>query len=92
MSPPKFELTRLANTKGFVGGVTADANNNVYACNATRHSVLRVNQEGQEAVFCERAPDGPLIMPNYGSFDKTGNYYVSDSGDYWKPNGRLIRG
>jgi sugar lactone lactonase YvrE len=24
-------------------------------------------------------------------FDGKGNYYFSDSGDYWKPNGRLIR-
>jgi gluconolactonase len=91
MSPPKFELKQLADTKGFVGGVAADGNDNVYACNATRHSVLRLTSGGVESVFCERAPDGPLIMPNYGSFDKAGNYYVSDSGDYWTPNGRLIR-
>ena len=91
MSPAKFELKKLAETKGFVGGVAADWNGNVYACNATRHAVLRVTPEGQETIFCQNAPDGPLIMPNYGSFDKAGNYYVSDSGDYWTPNGRLIR-
>lgn len=52
---------------------------------------MRVAQKGDVSVFCDRAPDGPLIMPNHGSFDAKGNYYFSDSGDYWKPNGRLIR-
>jgi sugar lactone lactonase YvrE len=31
------------------------------------------------------------LSPNYGSSDAKGNYYFSDSGEYWKPNGRLIR-
>ena len=52
---------------------------------------MRVAQKGDVSVFCDRAPDGPLIMPNHGSFDAKGNYYFSDSGDYWKPNGRLVR-
>jgi gluconolactonase len=91
MTPPKFELQQLAQTEGFVGGVAVDGNHNVYVCNATRHSVLRVTQKGQISVYCDRAPDGPLILPNYGSFDFKGNYYFSDSGDYWKPNGRLMR-
>jgi len=91
MLPPKFELVQLAATQGYVGGVAVDGNDNVYACNAARHTVLRVSPAGHESIFCQQAPDGALIMPNYGSFDKQGNYYVSDSGDYWKPNGRLIR-
>ena len=53
--------------------------------------VQRVTQKGEVATFCRDAPDGPLVMPNYGSFDALGNYYFSDSGDYWQPSGRLIR-
>jgi len=30
-------------------------------------------------------------MPNCGSFDAKGDYYFTGSGDYWKPNGRLMR-
>jgi sugar lactone lactonase YvrE len=82
MNPPKFELRQLANTQGFVGGIAVDRNHNVYACNATKHSVMRVTQKGEVSVYCDRAPDGLLIMPNYGSFDAKGNYYFSDSGDY----------
>jgi sugar lactone lactonase YvrE len=91
MSPPKFEPNLLANAEGILAGVAVDGHHNVYVCNATKHKVLRVTQSGQISTFCETAPDGPLAIPNYGSFDHDGNYYFSDSGDYWKPSGRLIR-
>jgi len=91
MTPPRYELRQLGRTEGFLGGVAVDADHDIYVCNATKHSVLRVNPRGEFSVFCDKAPDGQLIAPNYGSFDAKGNYYFSDSGDYWKPNGRLIR-
>ena len=91
MTPPKFELTQLANTGGYVVGVAIDGNHSVYVCNAIRRSVLRIDQKGKVSTYCANAPDGPLVLPNYGSFDAAGNYYFSDSGDYWKPSGRLIR-
>jgi gluconolactonase len=91
MTPPRFELRQLGNTRGYLGGVAIDANHNVYVCDTTHRCVQRVDQKGEVTVYCDNAPDGPLINPNYGSFDASGNYYFSDSGDYWKPSGRLIR-
>jgi len=91
MTPPKFELKQLANTVGFVGGVAIDGSHNVYACNATKRSILRIGQDGKITTYCDMTTDGPLIAPNYGSFDAGGNYIFSDSGDYWNPSGRLIR-
>jgi len=32
-----------------------------------------------------------MICPNYGLFDAAGNYYVTDSGNWMKRNGRLLR-
>jgi gluconolactonase len=32
-----------------------------------------------------------MICPNYGLFDRRGNYYVTDSGNWKKRNGRLLR-
>lgn len=91
MNPPEFKARKLSTSEGFIGGVAADGEHNLYLCNATQHNVLRVAQSGQVTVFCDRATDGPTILPNYGLFDSQGNYYFSDSGDYWKPSGRLIR-
>jgi sugar lactone lactonase YvrE len=90
MPPRKFEPKQFANTEGVLAGVAVDGNNNVYVCNASKHQVLRVGQKGEVSMFCGEAPDGPLVVPNYGAFDREGNYYFSDSGDYWKPSGRLI--
>ena len=69
MVPPKFELTQLANAGGCLGGVATDANHNVYVCNATKNCIQRVDQKGGVTVYCDTAPDGPLLVPNYGSFD-----------------------
>src|SRR5208282_3539453 len=91
MTPPKFELNQLTKTEGVVAGVAVDGNHNVYVCNYTKHRILRIGGNGEVTLYCDEAPDGPLIAPNYGCFDASGNYYFSDSGDYWKPGGRLIR-
>lgn len=91
MTPPNFELRQLVDTRGYLGGVATDADHNVYACDTTHRCIQRVDQKGGITIFCDNAPDGPLVVPNYGSFDSLGNYYFSDSGEYWKPTGRLIR-
>lgn len=69
MTPPKFELRQIANTGGYLGGVAVDGNHNVYVCNATQRIVQKVDQNGGVVVYCDKAPDGPLVLPNYGSFD-----------------------
>ena len=92
MTPPQFGLRQLGNTQGVNGGVAVDGNHNVYVCNPTRHSVLRVTQHGTVSLYCDRVQNGPTVWPNYGLFDARRNYYFCDSGfDYWKPSGRLIR-
>jgi gluconolactonase len=92
MTPPDFELQLLGRSEGSIAGVAVDGYENVYLCHTRKRSVLRMNQNGDVSVFCDRAPDGPVIYPNYGVFDVAGNYYFSDSGSgYWIPNGRLIK-
>ncbi len=92
LTPPDYSLQLLAHTIGGYAGVAVDGNHSVYGCNAFDHKVYRFTQDGQYAIFCDRASDGPTIWPNYGLFDPQGNYYFSDSGyDTWRPSGRLIR-
>jgi gluconolactonase len=61
MTSPKFELRQLANAQGFLGGVAIDHDRSVYVCNASRHRVNRVTQEGEVSAYCDNAPDGPLV-------------------------------
>jgi len=91
MTPPKFELKELAQTEGIILGLALDGKNNVYACNQTKRCVQRISQDGKKSVFCNNSSDGELTLPNYGAFDRNGNYFLSDSGDFRLPSGRLIR-
>jgi sugar lactone lactonase YvrE len=90
MSPPKFELNQITQTRGVILGVALDKKHRIYACNPTQHCILRFDQ-GNESVYCNKLSNGLVGVPNYGCFDGSGNYYFSDTGDYWKPSGQLIR-
>ncbi|WP_455367434.1 SMP-30/gluconolactonase/LRE family protein [[Eubacterium] cellulosolvens] len=101
MNPPEYTLEQLTDTRGFVGGVSVDGSHNIYACSSmlgvtadptkARCRLLRITQYGETSVYCDRTSEGPIIYPNYSSFDSEGNLYLADSGDYWNPSGRLIR-
>lgn len=42
-------------------------------------------------MFATAAGTRPLVCPNYGLFDRQGNYYVTDSGNWKKHNGWLAK-
>ena len=75
----------VANLGGFCCGVAWSPHNDLWACN-TKHGVVRVTPSGEWSIFA----DG-MICPNFGLFDQRGNYYVTDSGNWMKRNGRLLR-
>ncbi len=52
---------------------------------------MRVTPSGEFSVFATHAGAHKLICPNYGLFDSAGNYYVTDSGNWKKNNGHLLR-
>jgi gluconolactonase len=76
---------------GFCGGVAWSPDDaELFVCNP-RHGVVRVSRTGEWAVFARSAGARELICPNYGLFDRNGNYYVTDSGDWKKHNGCLVK-
>jgi gluconolactonase len=93
-------VERVGDTGGFVLGVAVDALGWVYACDAGRGEVVRLDprtgsvttyarEETQEAGD-ERAPDH-LRAPNWLAFDAAGTLYVTDSGDWGRGDGRIWR-
>jgi gluconolactonase len=91
---PEGAVETVAELGGFCGGVAWSPDNDLWVCNP-KHGVVRVKSSGEWGVFA-----GPLtadmicpnmICPNYGLFDRAGNYYVTDSGNWMKRNGRLLR-
>jgi gluconolactonase len=80
----------IANMGGFCGGLAFSPSDELFVCNPA-HGIARVERSGKFSVFASHAGNHQLICPNFGVFDSRGNYYVSDSGNWKKNNGFLIR-
>jgi gluconolactonase len=88
---PEGALETVTAMGGFCGGVAwTPEGGELFVCNP-QHGVVRVTRAGEWSVFTKNAGTHQLICPNYGVFDRAGNYYVTDSGNWKKHNGCLIR-
>ena len=88
---PDGKLSMLAEMGGFCGGVARTPDDaELLVCNP-RHGIVRVSRSGEWTVFASAAGNHQLICPNYGVFDREGNYYVTDSGNWKKRNGYLLK-
>lgn len=74
----------VASTGGFLLGLALDLDGIVYACDAGRHEVVRVDpRTGAVTTYSTGADQTPFRNPNFPVFDAEGNLYVTDSGA-WK--------
>lgn len=83
------QVQHFATTKGLNLGLALDADGNVYVCNPGDRSVKKVTPSGAVSVYSAGHADRPLIAPNYLSFDRAGNLYVTDCGDWKVDNGSI---
>jgi gluconolactonase len=84
---PEGDQREIASTGGFLLGLALDGTGSVHACDSGRCAVVRIDPDGTITERSRGAADRPMAVPNYPVFDSAGNLYVSDSGDYWEPNG-----
>lgn len=82
--------TQITSMGGFCGGLAFSPKDELFVCNP-EHGIVRVETSGKFSVFASHAGSHKLVCPNFGVFDSRGNYYVSDSGNWKKNNGFLIR-
>jgi gluconolactonase len=83
--------THLITTLGgFCAGLAFSPSHELFVCNP-QLGIARVNPDGAFSIFASHAGDRKIICPNYGLFDSAGNYYVTDSGNWKKRNGALLR-
>ncbi len=88
---PEGALETITQLGGFCGGVawTPD-DTELFVCNP-QHGIVSVRRTGEWSIFAGQAGNRRLICPNYGVFDRAGNYYVTDSGNWKKQNGCLVK-
>src|SRR6478735_9277041 len=53
--------------------------------------VVRVSKDGKYSVFATHAGDHKIVAPNYVLFDRRCRLYVTDSGNWMKRNGFVLR-
>lgn len=88
---PAGSLETVAEMGGFCGGIAWSPDDaELFVCNP-RHGIVRVDRKSQWSIFAATAGAHRLVCPNYGLFDRSGNYYVTDSGNWKKHNGCLLR-
>jgi len=81
----------IANVGGFCCGVAFTPDDReLFAC-VSGSGIVRFSKNGEHSVFATHAGDHKIVAPNYLLFDKRGQLYVTDSGNWMKRNGFVLR-
>jgi gluconolactonase len=84
------KIREVTNMGGFCGGVAFSPEDELFVCNS-RLGMVHVKASGDYSVLANRAGDHKIVWANYAVFDRQGNLYVSDSGEWGKNTGFLLR-
>jgi gluconolactonase len=85
----EFEI--VANTKGWILGIALDSSSNAYLCDPKNKCVYKAGKNGHLSKLSDGTLELPMTTPNFPVFDKLGNLYVSDSGNWDSNNGRIYK-
>ena len=73
-------------------GQAVDADGNLYCADCDSGKVIRITPEGKESTYAWGPGRKPFQCANYPAFDRYGNMYLSDSGDWSDEiNGHIYR-
>jgi gluconolactonase len=81
----------ITNVGGFCCAVAFPPDDSaLYAC-VSGVGVARVEKTGEHSVFATHAGGHKIVAPNYLLFDSIGRIYLTDSGNWMKRNGYVLR-
>jgi gluconolactonase len=81
----------VVSVGGFCLGLTFSTRGELWVCNFKRHALLRLDRKGRVLASYERAAGRKLRTPNFAVFDRAGNLYFSDSGEWRQDDGFVYR-
>lgn len=89
--PGRGQVEIVTSVGGFCLGLAFSPADELYICNSKLACVIKVQKNGKSQLFADSVPGHKLKLPNYGVFDSSGNLFVSDSGDWTKSSGCIVR-
>lgn len=81
------EIRQITSTGGFLLGIALDGHGRIHACDYALGKVWLITPDGTVSERSRGTAEKQLTVPNYPVFDRHGNLFVSESGDYWNPSG-----
>src|SRR5882757_1083048 len=85
------KVETIANLGGFCCGIALPPDDRELFVCVSGVGVVRVSKNGEHRVFATHAGDHKIVAPNYLLFDRRGRLYVTDSGNWVKRNGLVLR-
>ena len=85
----KGKVRTVATLGGFNLGLTFSARQDLFVCNFKLGALIQLDRSGKTIRSWERAGRYRLRTPNFSVFDREGNLYFSDSGEFKKDDGFL---
>jgi gluconolactonase len=84
------KVRTVATLGGFNLGLTFSARQDLFVCNFKLGALIQLDQSGKTIRSWERAGRYRLRTPNFSVFDRAGDLYFSDSGEFGKHDGFLF--
>ena len=82
---------QVGQLDGWILGLALDQATNIFGCDLKNRAVVRIRSDGFTETYSRGSAQKEFIFPNYCIFDRDGNLYVSDSGTWEEPSGRVFR-
>jgi gluconolactonase len=86
----KGKVRTVATLGGFNLGLTFSARQDLFVCNFKLGALIQLDRSGKTVRSWERAGRYRFRTPNFSVFDRAGNLYFSDSGEFKKDDGFLF--
>ncbi|MGD0267733.1 MAG: SMP-30/gluconolactonase/LRE family protein [Candidatus Sulfotelmatobacter sp.] len=86
----KGKVRTVATLGGFNLGLTFSAHHELFVCNLKLGALIQLDRSGKTIRSWERAGRYRFRTPNFSVFDREGNLYFSDSGEFKKDDGFLF--
>ena len=83
---------QFAQTKNRCLGQAVDADGNLYCAECVAGEILKITPAGELSTYATGPGGQPFVCTNYPAFDRQGNMYLSDSGDWsGEVNGHIYK-